>query len=132
LPAARESVVASSAQRALSLNLDDPAQAREAVALLCAVLAKVHGHNVAVTVKAWSAAHLNDRFLVADEDIVALVNEWHFCNLSVHPDITSRGWYASAERYVQILLEKLQERYPGVHFSVRWQETEAIYAEVSS
>jgi len=82
--------------------------------LLIGLLRDIHGHNFKAEVVL--LAEVDDSYssyILADEVIVSVINEWAGINLSVHPDFLVTGVRATTENMAQKLCKKIFDKVEG-------------------
>lgn len=104
------------------------------------LLKDIHGHNFKATITVSdepiiiedSDAFTYSGYLIADEDIVKMINEWSGINLSVHDDFLAQNIRATTENMARVLLYKTQKYLQcSATVTVVIHEAEGISAEAS-
>lgn len=92
------------------------------------LLSKIHGHNFRITIAVKAEPVEGQRYLVLDEDLLALILQWDNCNLSIHPDFM--GGRATTELMAEVLVRKVRALVPKGAIAVEVWETDQIMAKV--
>lgn len=77
------------------------------------VMHNTHGHNAIVSVTFHGLVDDESPYVVRDEDVDAIVMQWHNRNLSLHPDFTDHRLRATAENMARLLARKLIDHLPA-------------------
>jgi 6-pyruvoyl-tetrahydropterin synthase len=96
-----------------------------------------HGHNfrATITIQADALPEGMRPWLIDDEALAALVNEWSNTNLSIHDDFVGMRVRATTELMAETLLRKIYDRFlVPQHFrvTVSIQENDEITATASA
>lgn len=76
------------------------------------LLCDIHGHNFKIDIELFSTNFIPKiGWLVDDEELARVVNEWHGQNLSVHPDFLDQKIRATTENMAAVLFNKLATRF---------------------
>jgi 6-pyruvoyl-tetrahydropterin synthase len=92
------------------------------------LLKNCHGHNFKIDIEVTGFFNRHG-FVIADEDLEALIKPWENTNLSLHDDFRKHGWRATTEYMAKVLAEKIDEIVTVTRIQIRVWETELIYAE---
>ena len=98
---------------------------------LMAVLRNTHGHNFRVSVEVGGDRVSANGWVVDDDMLADLVNEWNNTNLSVLSCFAGNKIRATTENMASVLRDKVLRRFGVKYCRVRINETQDIHADAS-